>query len=96
MTVDWTALIVAVFALVGTLYTANQTRQKARKPNIIEQAGQVATIATDQLQAVFNELQDMRKELDKLEDENSRLRRRIYALELEIARLGGDPAVVAG
>lgn len=115
MTLDWTSMVVALVALIGTLYTARQTRAKSKKSTIIDQAGQVATIATDQLLSVVEELKAVKEEIRHLDDEagslrdemaeakrearalraeNQSLRVRVVALEQEVIRLGGDPALV--
>jgi len=96
MNLDWTALLVAVLALVGTLSTAIATRRKSQKPTIIDQAGQVAQIATLQLESVVREVEALRAEvatykaeIDRIEAEREHLKDRVVVLEREILKLGG-------
>jgi hypothetical protein len=84
---DWTAIVVAIIALVGSVVTTLKVRQQARKPNIVDQAGQVSTLAIEQMHRMANEVEVLEGEVD-------RLRHRIYLLEQEVIRLGGDPRLV--
>ena len=95
MNLDWTAIVVAVIALVGTGVTTLKVRQQAKRPNIVDQAGQVSTLAVDQMRRMSEEMKAMENEVKGMEGEISRLRHRIHLLEREVLRLGGDPVLVS-
>lgn len=105
---DWTTLFSALIALVGTIFTGVRSRQQSKKPNPVEQAAIVSDIATKaaermgvHVESLEKEIKELRQTNDKHEDviqemreTNTKLTRRINALEDEVLRLGGDPTLV--
>lgn len=93
MRIDVTALLLALISTGGLIWTAFISKQRAKKASPIDQAGQVSEMATAQMLRMGEEMEKIKAELTAMEDENEVLRSRVFHLEQEVIRLGGDPGL---
>lgn len=100
---DWTAVVVALIALLGTGFSAYKSRTREADPATVhvQRAGLVVDIQKEEIGRLKGDLEAARIREDALEDraaalesEVASMSRRVERLEEEVIRLGGDPALV--
>lgn len=101
--IDWTAIGVALLALVGTSVTAWRswgrpkdpaTRHIERADKVVDiQVGEIARLETA-LKASREREDEFESKIEELEGELRSVKHRVAKLEDEIVRLGGDPGLI--
>lgn len=100
--IDWTSILIAVTALVGTIYTAWRSQgRKDRATLHVERADHVVGLQAAEMKRLNDELVASRRreealeaKLEEMESALASVSGRVTRLESEILRLGGDPGLV--